>query len=89
LNKRKKKSLPKSVSPQEFIHEMEGCVTKRNSINRPLGTQENVGTQKGLIGAPAGIWTRVADSKGQYTWPDYTTGAQLLRSIKQNAFSFE
>ena len=27
------------------------------------------------IGAPAGIWTRVADSKGQYTWPDYTTGA--------------
>lgn len=30
--------------------------------------------------APAGIRTRVTDSKGQYTWPDYTTGAPLLKA---------
>ena len=30
-----------------------------------------------ITGAPAGIWTRVTDSKGRYTWPDYTTGAPL------------
>ena len=31
--------------------------------------------KKLVIGAPAGIWTRVAGSKGRHTWPDYTTGA--------------
>ena len=39
-----------------------------------VSSQES--TKKELVfGAPAGIWTRVSDSKGRNTWPGYTTGA--------------
>ncbi len=37
-------------------------------------------TENRKLSAPAGIWTRVTDSKGRYTWPDYTTGAPLLKA---------
>ncbi len=30
------------------------------------------------MSAPVGIRTRVAGSKGQNDWPDYTTGAIML-----------
>ena len=36
--------------------------------------------------APAGIRTRVADSKGRHTWPDYTTGAHLWKAQAEYKF---
>ena len=33
------------------------------------------------MSAPAGIWTRVAASKGQNDSPDYTTGAIMLKTV--------
>lgn len=38
-------------------------------------TSVSCGTTGGSMSAPVGIRTRVAGSKGQNDWPDYTTGA--------------
>ena len=42
--------------------------------------------RKGFFSAPAGIWTRVTDSKGRYTWPDYTTGAPTIEAQAEYNF---
>ena len=40
------------------------------------------------ISAPVGIRTRVAGSKGQNDWPDYTTGANIVLCNGGNKFSY-
>ena len=41
---------------------------------------ENIEYKK-IYGAPVGIRTRVFGSKGRNDWPDYTIGANTLKTI--------
>ena len=59
------------VDPRKFGHE--------NRLKSAVFSK----SKRGEISAPVGIRTRVAGSKGQNDWPDYTTGAKNIFLIEQ------
>jgi len=56
---------------------------KENSINGQNKALLNRPTDRKMY-APVGIRTRVAGSKGQNDWPDYTTGALLFYALHKD-----